>query len=975
MNRLTIAGPSGPGSLLGWVVGASALALAVGAAAGCGDNGGNTGGSGGATSSASSSSSSTSTNSGGSGGSSSSTNSGGSGGGGGGVCTATAAGPTRGAAVALTPDDKRLVAVNRDAGTVTVMSVDYAGSAPTLTKVKEIPVGGEPWQVAIDACGTRAYVVLRKDQKVVTIDDLDTSPKLGASASVGSEPTSLALTPNNKKLYVANWVDGTLTILDGATLAKKGTVDLNAALVAAPAGYVGQVAPRPSLAHPRSIAITNNGDASDDDEKVYVTEYFGQRVRPESTNGTIDANVDTTHEGVLYSVKVSDGTATTISLAPLADTGFKDHANAATGCYPNQLQGVAINGHFAYVTAICASPKGPLGIFQKQACVTNADCANNSCNTAVGACNGGCNPAVGGDADCAANLDGATGVCVASGIPTSGACKPITTDVKTTTHPVMLVVDTSNDTEVGANASTNLNKAMWSLYDSRSFANDATRRLPLVANEVVFVPNSQVGYLTANGADAVFRFTTDPSSGAIASVGGDAGKEFINLAPASFDPDNTASKGIGPIGLAMAAGASHKFLFTDNDITRNVSTVDLAGQVVAGGTTPSVAQSSDLPTDAAGLSRVAGKKFFNTGLGRWSLRGQGWGACQSCHTDGLTDNVTWYFARGPRQSVSLDATFSKDGSEQRILNWTAIVDEIADFENNTRGVSGGVGALVATNSSPPALTDRINLNDATSFPPAGATNLAGSAEDIDHNLSVVKDNWTNITDWVKTVRSPRAPTNLDAGAVSAGKSLFDDGNCKGCHGGKKWTISTLFYSPTNGGSAATNPNAKLLTTSWDAAATAANFPAALFPAANQANRVMRFQNGKPAAFDQIQCILRPVGTFATSPAAVGVIELRQDMATPGQGNQTDGNGFNPPSLLNLQAGAPYFHAGNARTLEEAFSATFAAHYDAIKTDQNFLTGNDDVKNLVAFLLSIDGQKATEDAPALGPLGGDFCATQ
>ena len=99
---------------------------------------------------------------------------------------------------------------------------------------------------------------------------------------------------------------------------------------------------------------------------------------------------------------------------------------------------------------------------------------------------------------------------------------------------------------------------------------------------------------------------------------------------------------------------------------------------------------------------LRGKRFFNTGLARWSLRARAGARARSCHTDGLTDNVTWYFARGPRQSTSLDGSFaSKDPDDQRIFNWTAIFDEVDDFENNTRGVSGGVGAIVSGVSAPP----------------------------------------------------------------------------------------------------------------------------------------------------------------------------------------------------------------------------------------------------------------------------------
>ena len=178
-------------------------------------------------------------------------------------CTTAAKGPTRGSAIALTSDESRLVAVNRDAGTVTVMSIDYTDGQPKLATVAEIAVGGEPWQVAIDGCDATAYVVLRKDQKVVEITDLAGAPKKGKEVSVCSEPTSLALTPNNKKLYVSNWVDGTLSVVDPVGMAVVDKVDLNATIAAT--GKLGTVIARPSLAHPRGLAITNTGDASDDD--------------------------------------------------------------------------------------------------------------------------------------------------------------------------------------------------------------------------------------------------------------------------------------------------------------------------------------------------------------------------------------------------------------------------------------------------------------------------------------------------------------------------------------------------------------------------------------------------------------------------------------------------------------------------------------------------------------------------------------
>src|SRR5439155_853146 len=69
-----------------------------------------------------------------------------------------------------------------------------------------------------------------------------------------------------------------------------------------------------------------------------------------------------------------------------------------------------------------------------------------------------------------------------------------------------------------------------------------------------------------------------------------------------------------------------------------------------------------------------------------------WSSCGSCHPDGLTDNVTWSFADGPRQTLPLDAFFAKDNPvDQRISNWSAVRGSVTDFNNNSRAVQGGKG--------------------------------------------------------------------------------------------------------------------------------------------------------------------------------------------------------------------------------------------------------------------------------------------
>lgn len=105
------------------------------------------------------------------------------------------------------------------------------------------------------------------------------------------------------------------------------------------------------------------------------------------------------------------------------------------------------------------------------------------------------------------------------------------------------------------------------------------------------------------------------------------------------------------------------------------------------------------------------------------------------------------------------------------------------------------------------------------------------------------------------------------------------------------------------------------------------------------------------------------------------------MLTPAQGNgdaNGSGKGYNVPSLLNLVAGAPYLHGGQARTLEALLSSTFATHHQSLAP--NFLDDSDPkvlatkVGDLVSFLLSIDESTAPLTLPSIGSSGGDFCTS-
>ncbi len=880
--------------------------------------------------------------------------------------------PSRGAAITLSSNESIAVVVNRDVGSVSVLSVQYQDGQVTKTqKTCEINLnpGSEPWQAVIAPDNDTAFVVLRKEQKLVRIRHLSTKAEQDGAVAVGSEPTSLALSPTGRKAYVTNWGNGDISIVDTQTLAVVGTIDLNAPL--ARTGYLGNVQPRPALAHPRSISISNNGDTNDADETLFVTEYFSQQIAETQKDGL---NADVNRVGIVYQAKLADLQVSTINLSALENIGFKDVNGNAAGCFPNQLQSITLNGSLAFVVSVCAAPEGPEGLkVTTKECQSVADCQGDDLKLVDPVCD-----------------------VVAFGKP--AVCQDVA-GFKTATSPVVSVIDTKAGRELAGTAE-NLNARFDAFFREKKIAQGA-QRFPLFSMDLDFVPGTGVGYVAANGIDAVFRVVYDVNTGKLTEVGSST-SPFIELNPAGI---NAEQGGKGPIGIATVE-TSKKFALALNNITRNVSVLDFNTQALAGGVSaPSVTAVTGLPPKGSDEEHILiGKDLFNTGRARWSLFGQGWGACQSCHADGLTDNVTWFFGRGPRQSISLDTSFaSKNPNDQKLLNHTTNRDEFADFELNVRNTSGGVGAIVLAKSAPPVNTDRIDTVglklaelDGSSLAASDPANPLGLAFDANGKVAVGEllrnhgatpaggqlEDWRNITRYAQTIRTPRKPTNLDPTKVEAGKQLFTTyGSCQGCHGGDKWTVSRLFYTPD------VATNAALKVTQFEVPA---GFPTALLPAEVAQDQKLVINAGG----ESVQCVERNVGTFNKAEDGVGIAELRgtnmKDLAQGGgvalrpneDGDNNPDNdpkagiGYNVPSLLGLGAAAPFFHAGNARTLEGLFGQTFSTHARALAP--NFLQESDpaavqkQVGELVQYLLSIDEDAYPIDLPKPGAQGGALC---
>ena len=112
------------------------------------------------------------------------------------------AAPTRSTTIALTSDETRLVVVNREANSVSIIRVKNINGGDVSNKIAEIPVGEEPRCVAIHPSNRAAYVTnaISGTISVVNLNQL----RVVSELDVGTEPRGCALTADGSLLYVAN---------------------------------------------------------------------------------------------------------------------------------------------------------------------------------------------------------------------------------------------------------------------------------------------------------------------------------------------------------------------------------------------------------------------------------------------------------------------------------------------------------------------------------------------------------------------------------------------------------------------------------------------------------------------------------------------------------------------------------------------------------------------------------------------------
>lgn len=609
--------------------------------------------------------------------------------------------PTRSSPIALTSNDKFVWAVNRDNNSVSVLQVNNDQNK----KVAEIKVGVEPRALAITPDNKKVYVTNMVSGTVAVIDA--DKFRVDKYIPVGTEPFGCALTPDGKKLYVANFSSNNVSVIDTKN-------DHVIRTIALPSGNK----------RPRAVAVSTT-------KKVYVTSFLaalrGDGRRIDEKEGRDDGK-----EGrVTVISSATDTVVGTVALQPVADTGFKSNGSVldriaatdpptftfTTGAFPNLLQGVAIKAGHVYLPNVGSSPNGPFRFD--------------------------------------VNVQG-----------------------------LLSVIDAATDVDAGLTI--NLNRGV-------QFENQGQKLFNTTPITIAFKRGKNEGFVVLGGVDRLVRVVLAAD-----------GTPSID-APTAQLPAGQLSNiiripvGKNPVGIVINSTDTRAYVL--NFISRDVSIVDISGNDPTKYHEVRKVRAASLPTPGTqGALIHLGHELFNSSIGpegtvansqrpSGRLSAFGWGNCYNCHPDGLHDGVTWLFPDGPRQTISMESTGEHPqpagstvnasgapvlpGFKQRVLNWSAVRDEVQDFELNIRAVSGGEGLI--TDGQPV-----VNL--------VPTANTGRSAE-----LDAIA---AYVTRGIRAPISPlRFPIGINAQAIAAGRHRFKTANCILCHGGPNWTRSRVDFTP------------------------------------------------------------------------------------------------------------------------------------------------------------------------------------
>jgi DNA-binding beta-propeller fold protein YncE len=805
----------------------------------------------------------------------------------------------RSTSIALTGDDTRAVVVNRQKASVSVIRVRNADGSDASQLLAEVPVGKEPRFVAIAPNDTRAYVTNAVDGTMSTIDLTAATPvALGNAVDVGVEPRGIAITPNGTYAFIAGHTTGDVAVVRLAN----GEV-------------VGRVR---TGGNPYAVAISNDGDRNDDDERVFVTQLFGELIDSARPDGFDDAK-----RGIVSEFRVGDAVANAANVTPARLTlepmlsGF--NADRRNFC-PQTRAALQAAGTVRYFNSGADGSGNGAAALAKTTFCPDVTSANIDAAGPIGRVAQKVYPNM---------LFGALLRGPLLYVPNVGAQPEPPVNFNTNIQALVGVVSTATNLETLL--SVNLNT-----YVPREAtpASPTTSLDRLFLNDIVAIDADRRGrdfLVVSRGGNFVIR----------ATIGAD-------FKLTTLDANNVARRfqtGNLPSGVVMSRDARRAY--TNNELNTSISALNLETNAVVA---RDIESSAPPAPGTIEHRRLVGKLAFFTALGlpdkldtngdaafdialrdidplahRGKASNNAWSGCASCHDDGHSDNVTWIFETGPRQTIPLEGTFARNElTDQRILNWSGVRGSNTDFNNNARGIQGGIGF---------------------------ATNVDGvdkTAQVFNHGPTRgISDSLDAMSEWVATVRAPIMPA-IPAAANTRGRELFAS-VCASCHGGRKWTKSRT------AGLYADNPLLQVDPVGPAFFTGVGINDAGVTMFGPQVVSVTRPLIG-------VLNLLDNVGTFnVASP-----IEIRGAAAVAGQTTQGfgpfGGLGFNTPSLLGVAYSGPYLHDGSAITLEDVAARHTLPSAGTIATHMSA----QDLADLLAFVRSIDDQ-----TPPFASLGDAF----
>ncbi|MEO6060879.1 MAG: hypothetical protein ABIQ99_02950 [Thermoflexales bacterium] len=721
--------------------------------------------------------------------------------------------------------------------------------------------------------------------------------------TVGDDPQSVAIDPNSEYAYVANAADNTVSVIHITGGGAGGNLEANLVtgaepwnVVISPDGKRVYVANSvqdtisiiksdvffPTLPNViGNVELTSSACNTDnpnrhfqprglavtaDNTKLYVTRFLSM-VKTGGTQAT-----DGGKEGLVCRLSINTSAATKGSSVtafvpiklPATNTGFKDKNGGDTFAYANQMQSIVLRGASAFAPNIAASAGGPLKFNNDTQAYVNIITGTNAAEAAAGALN----------------------LHLGARVPEFGRKKLFFANV-------------------------------WSMaFTSQSGAG--------------------TGYVVASASDLLVKVNIDASD-RITFTAGVSTTRYVDLNDPNALVSAAANAGKNPVGIVIGApgnvGVPKAFVL--NFVSRNVLVVDTTTDAVIA----TIALQALPAPGSVAEQRLVGAEMFFSSRGHFvrpggttvptdeRLSSEGWQACSSCHFNGWTDGEIWSFNTGPRKSVPLNGTWSPHNpDDQRLLNYSAIFDEVQDFELNIRNVSGPgpISPTINGSSFDPShgllisdtpLTGNINaaplVVNTFAKPNAGRPQLKvilpGSSTEWPA-LDALKE-------WVRNeIRTPngaltvaemsapglgKTPNPDTAGGIPnadaiQGRRLFFQAGCGTCHAGPKWTLSRKDF--------AAPPIATDIFT---------EAPVTTTVGAQYLNRFLR-------DVKSFNLNVVGAGNTITGQAEIGGIEKIENGVTGALGKDVNGDGkgsgYNVPSLLGIFNLPPYYHNGACETL-------------------------------------------------------------